>query len=152
VKMTGLPDVFIYNYSGRLHHRNWKHRPAFETGMGRKRKHSGGKYDRVNLVGVTLGGSTPGVILSEEYDTYGHRYVMVQWFCNPTLNTVDRDCPACHGKPKRHRWDKIKRGEVKSCGRLKKQRHRDYLQRKTKHPDYDVNGVPIPANARRKTR
>jgi hypothetical protein len=119
--------------------------------MGRKRKHTG-KYYREDLRGKIIGDmdAIHGVILSDRHDKYGHRYVMVQWFCNPKLATVDRNCPACHGEPVEHRYDKIQAGRVTSCGRLKKQRYRDYLQRKTKYPDIDVTGKPIPATARKK--
>jgi hypothetical protein len=117
--------------------------------MGRHRKHTD-KYNRVDLVGVTIGGAIHGVILSDEHDKYGHRYVTVQWFCNPKRQTIDRNCPACHGQPTRHRWDKIKSGEVKSCGRLKKKHYHEYLRHREQHPVMDINGKPIPNTARLK--
>jgi len=121
--------------------------------MGRKRKHRS-KYSRVDVVGVTIGreDGIHGVVLSDEHDKQGHRYVMVQWFCNPSLATADRNCPSCHGEPKRHRYDKIKCGEVKSCGRLKKKYYRDHVERMKQHPLIDVTGKPIPPTARRVVR
>jgi hypothetical protein len=75
---------------------------------------------------------------------------MVQWFCNPQLVTSDPNCPDCHGKPTRHRWDKIRRGEVKSCGRLKRKLYAEHIKSRTQHPLIDVMGNPIPATARLK--
>ena len=121
--------------------------------MGRKRKHTDGKYDRVQepvLVGESVGGGTiHGCIIADEgHDKHGHRYVLVQWFCNPALEVADRSCPVCRGKPRRHRYDKLKAGRIKSCGRLKKKLRFEYLKRRKEHPLIDVNGMLIPPDAR----
>ncbi len=124
--------------------------------MGRKRKYTDGKYDRVHgplLIGETVGGSIHGCIIADEgHDKDGHRYVLVQWFCNPDLNIADKNCSVCHGKPRRHRYDKIKAGRIKSCGRLKKKLRAEYLKRRTEHPIIDASGDPIPATARLRSR
>ena len=124
--------------------------------MGRKRKHKDGKYDHVIgplLVGQSVGGSIHGCIIADEgHDKHGHRYVLVQWFCNPALEVADKSCPVCRGKPRRHRYDKIQAGRIKSCGRLKKKLRSEYLKRRTEHPFIDVDGVPIPADARLRSR
>jgi len=123
--------------------------------MGRKRKHKG-KWDRVDLIGATVGGEDTinGCIIADEHDKYGHRYVTVQWFCKPAtpFYVIDRNCPACHGEPTRHRWDKIKRGEIKSCGRLKRKLYAEHIRSRTQNPLIDVAGNPIPATARLKRK
>ena len=115
--------------------------------MGRKRKHSG-KWSRILdplLVGRTVGGGIEGVITRvEPRDKAGHLYVWVKWVeCNAS-------CPDCHGKDKRTRYDKIKRGEVKSCGRLKRKFYAEHVKRAKQHPVIDVTGKPVPATARLK--
>jgi hypothetical protein len=117
--------------------------------MGRKRKHDT-KWNRIPdfiLVGSVIGGSIEGVIVEEDgHDKAGHRFVLVRWV------GCDARCPDCHGQPTRHRWDKIKRGEVKSCGRLKRKLYAEHIKRRTEHPLIDTEGNPIPPAARLKKR
>jgi hypothetical protein len=122
--------------------------------MGRKRKHTDGRYDRGKPQKDTLVGDLDGIsgIVKTVRHDNGRWYVTVQWFCNPRLGGVDKNCPVCHGKPVEHRWDNLtgKHPRIKSCGRLKAKHYRDHLEKKTKHPDIDVTGKPIPATARKK--
>jgi hypothetical protein len=115
--------------------------------MGRKRKHAN-KYDRILdplLVGRPIGGAIEGCITRvEPRDRAGHLYVWVKWV------ECDSSCSDCHGEDKRHRYDKIKRGEVKSCGRLKRKLYAEHIKSRTQHPLIDVAGNPIPATARLK--
>src|SRR5262245_35856802 len=99
--------------------------------MGRKRKHTDGKYDRILtgwLPGWRVGGThAEGVVNRvEPRDKYGHLFVWVRWLC-------------CNIE-KRHRFDKLQRGEVKSCGCLKRKLYAKHIQDRTEHPIIDGYG------------
>ena len=116
--------------------------------MGRKRKHED-KYSRIltgALPGRVVGSGYEGVIhrVEPERDERGHLYVWVKWV------KCDASCPDCHGEPKRVRWDKLNRNEVKSCGRLKRKLRSEYLKKRKQHPLINAEGEPVPATARLK--
>lgn len=120
--------------------------------MGRKRKHRG-KWDRINLPPgrvIHFEGGRTFTVYSTRSDEAGHLIVCGVWECNPRRPGPDEFCTVCHGKPVEHRFDKIKAGRIKSCGRLKKKLRSEYLRRRTEHPLLDVHGDPIPADARLK--
>ena len=55
-------------------------------------------------------------------DKYGHRYVLVFWDHHSA-------CPHCHGKPKKHRADKLRSERIVSCGKVKAALYRKHIQR-----------------------
>jgi len=108
--------------------------------MGRKRKHMD-RYSRIltdALPGRTVGGSyAEGVITRvDPRDKAGHLYVWVRWLC-------------CNVE-KRHRYDKLMRNEIKSCGCLKRKLYAKHVQNMTEHPYLNAEGQPVDATARLK--
>jgi hypothetical protein len=113
--------------------------------MGRKRKHTTGKYDRKPpfTVGQRVGHDGTITDANAGQDEWKHLLVRVKWDCS-------RSCKNCHGESQLVRADYLRSRRVVSCGKVKRALRSQYMLEQnardeaSKLPGVDsVTGKPI---------